>query len=59
MRTLGENLSAEEIEEVINEADENGDGEINYREFAKMMLGRVDESTPREREESVEDGSRV
>lgn len=41
MRSLGEKLSPEEIEEVIAEADEDGDGEINYKEFAKMMMGRT------------------
>ena len=45
MRSLGEKLSPEEIEEVIAEADEDGDGEINYKEFAKMMMGRTTASS--------------
>ena len=37
MHNLGENLSDADIEEMIREADLDGDGEINYNEFVKMM----------------------
>lgn len=40
MTNLGEKLSAEEADEMIREADVDGDGQINYEEFVKMMLSK-------------------
>merc|ERR1712217_104566 len=40
MTNLGEKLPEEEIEKLINEADENKDGQINYDEFVKMMMAK-------------------
>jgi len=37
MHSLGERLTDRELEEMIHEADNNGDGEINFEEFCKMM----------------------
>ena len=37
MKNLGENLTDSEIGEMMNEADSDGDGQINYDEFVKMM----------------------
>lgn len=37
MINLGEKLTDEELEEMIREADIDGDGEVNYEEFVKMM----------------------
>ena len=37
MKNLGENLTDAEIEEMINEADDDGDGEVDYDEFVLMM----------------------
>lgn len=34
---LGENLTDEEIQEMIDEADKDGDGEISQEEFLKIM----------------------
>jgi calmodulin len=33
MNSLGEKLTQEEVDEMINEADTDGDGEINFKEF--------------------------
>jgi len=35
---LGEKLTEEEIADMIEEADTDGDGEINYQEFVTMMF---------------------
>ena len=38
IRTFGETLTDEEIQEIITEADVDGDGYINYEEFVRMMI---------------------
>lgn len=38
MLNLGERLTDEEAEQMIREADLDGDGLINYEEFVRMML---------------------
>ena len=38
MNSLGENISQDEVEEMIKEADLDGDGYINYEEFVKMIM---------------------
>jgi len=40
MTNLGEKLTEEEVEEMIREADVDGDGQVNYEEFVRMMLAR-------------------
>ena len=40
MMTLGDQLSEEEIDDMLKEADSDGDGYINYEEFIKNMLIR-------------------
>lgn len=40
MTNLGEKLTDEEVDEMIKEADVDGDGQINYEEFVKMMLSK-------------------
>lgn len=37
MTNLGEKLTDEEVDEMIREADVDGDGQINYEEFVKMV----------------------
>merc|ERR1711981_819665 len=37
MTNLGEKLTDEEVDKMIREADVDGDGQINYEEFVKMM----------------------
>ena len=36
--TLGQQLSPEELEAFMHEADMDSDGKLNYEEFVKMML---------------------
>ncbi|KAJ9185846.1 hypothetical protein P3X46_005433 [Hevea brasiliensis] len=38
MINLGEKLTDEEVELMIREADLDGDGQVNYEEFVRMML---------------------
>lgn len=36
-KELGENLTDEELQEMIDEADRDGDGEVNQQEFLRIM----------------------
>ena len=38
LASLGEELTKEEVQELIIEADTDGDGQIDYAEFAKLMM---------------------
>jgi len=38
MANLGEQLTDEEVREMIQEADTNGDGLVSYDEFKQRML---------------------
>ena len=34
---LGDKLTVEEVDELITEADKDGDGVLNYEEFVRML----------------------
>ena len=40
MMNLGEKLTDEEVDEMIREADIDGDGQVNYEEFVTMMTSK-------------------
>ena len=40
MMTIGDKMTEEEATEMINEADIDEDGMINYEEFVRMMMAR-------------------
>ncbi|KAH9687930.1 calmodulin [Citrus sinensis] len=41
MLNLGEKVTDEELEQMVKDADLDGDGQINYEEFSRMMLAAV------------------
>ncbi|KAI0748708.1 hypothetical protein C8Q80DRAFT_1121064 [Daedaleopsis nitida] len=53
MGSLGEKLSDSEVDEMIREADVDGDGQINYEEFVKMMLSGSPSSPCNDRGEAA------
>ena len=40
MTNLGEKLTDEEVDEMIREADIDGDGQVNYEEVVAMMTSK-------------------
>ncbi|CAM8963640.1 unnamed protein product [Rhodiola kirilowii] len=40
MTNLGEKLTDEEVDEMIREADVDGDGQINFEEFVKVVMAK-------------------
>ena len=40
VNNLGEKLTKNEINEIIREADQDGDGDIDYMEFVRMMMNK-------------------
>merc|ERR1711865_534405 len=46
MTNLGEKLEDEEVDEMIRESDVDGDGQVNYEEFVRMMMGGGPCSSP-------------
>jgi len=41
--SFGQNLDENVIAQIIQQVDENGDGEISYEEFAAMMLKNIED----------------
>ena len=37
LKAMGHNMSAEEVEQLIKEADLNGDGKVDFEEFKAIM----------------------
>ena len=48
MRTLGQYPTEEEIEQMIQEVDVDGNGEIDFGEFCMLMVRKMKESEPEE-----------
>ena len=44
MRTLGQNPTEEEVKKMVEEADEDGSGEIDFREFCTLLAKRLAET---------------
>jgi len=40
MKSLGERLTGQEVDAMMSEADVDGDGQINFQEFVKMMTAK-------------------
>jgi calmodulin len=38
MSDLGEDLTDEKVNQIISEADTDGDGQINYEEFVQVIM---------------------
>ena len=41
MTNLGDKLNDEEVDEMIREADIDGDGQVNYEEFVNVMTSKL------------------
>ncbi|KAG6483744.1 hypothetical protein ZIOFF_060398 [Zingiber officinale] len=41
MKNIGEKLTDDEVNQMIREADTDGDGQINYQEFIKIMMNKT------------------
>ena len=53
MINLGEKLTDEEVDQMIKEADLDGDGQVNYDEFVKMMMNVAWKKIPGDRIEDA------
>ena len=48
MKSLGQNPSDEELQEMVNEVDVDGNGEIDFEEFLLMMAKKMRETDSEE-----------
>jgi len=48
MRALGQNPTAEEIEDMVNGIDDNSDGEIDFQEFVSLYSGSMNNADDEE-----------
>ena len=56
MRTLGQNPTEEELQDMINEVDADHNGTIDFREFCTMIARRINSA---EREEEIQEAFRI
>jgi calmodulin len=43
MRSIGQNPTEQELQDIINEVDADGDGDINFREFVTVMATKMND----------------
>merc|ERR1711976_86789 len=48
MRSLGQNPSEDELQDMVNEVDIDGNGEIDFEEFLQMMAKKMKETDSEE-----------
>ncbi|XP_074096950.1 uncharacterized protein LOC141526084 isoform X2 [Cotesia typhae] len=54
LQCLGEDLSEEEIEDMIKEVDEDGDGRIDFCEFARSLVNPVSDNEDEDEQDDEE-----
>ena len=53
MRSLGQNPTEAELQDMINEVDADGNGEIDFEEFCGLMVKKMKESEPEEEQAEI------
>merc|ERR1711994_1238668 len=56
MRSLGQNPTEEELQEMINEVDEDGGGSVDFTEFLTMMVKKMKDT---DTEDDIREAFRV
>ena len=57
MRSLGQNPNEEELDDMIKEIDEDGNGTVDFEEFLIMMSKKMKEADSDEEPEVTEEKS--